>query len=150
MNLDAWSWIIACLRFLPQFVAIYAANYGVKEKWWVFTDSLLPISVKIEAIVTWSGAGTLILRHLERMGLISLWTWVQSRIILQFFMYFSMVRLRPPCASLVSLSASLMTNTLKPLLEVESILLFPAISLTTFWMMWRSWCSLSDGVIYIW
>jgi len=87
-----------------------------------------------------SGAGMRTFKQRDLIGLMSLWTFVQSSIILQFFIYFSIVRLSPPCASLDSLSASLMIKTLNPFPLFDSIFVLAAIYLTTYWTICLSLC----------
>lgn len=95
------------------------------------------------------GAGILRLRQRERMGWMRRCRLVASRIILQLFIYFSMVLRRAPWASRVSLSASLIISTLKGRC-LDSMLAMPAIYLTTCWTICLSWCRLSAGVISMW
>ena len=139
VNLEAWSWIRAERRFLSQVREILVNMSFVKVKLFRLEPYNFATSARTPAISLSLGAGTLIFKHLDLIGWINLCTLLQSSIILQFLTYFSIVLLSPPCASLVNLSASLMIKTLNPFPLLDSILLFDAISLTTFWTIWRSW-----------
>jgi hypothetical protein len=58
------------------------------------------------------GAGIRRLIQRERIGAMSLCMFLHIRIILHDYIYFSIVLLNEPCAYLLNLSASLMTNIL--------------------------------------
>jgi hypothetical protein len=72
---------------------------------------------------SFDGAGMRILRHLDLIGEISLCIFEHMSIILQFFIYISIVLLNAPCAYLDNLSASCIIKTLNVLLFFDTSIL---------------------------
>ena len=136
----AWSWMIARRRlrslcYTTDFIICYVK---LKVKLFDYRAAIDEHTYKISSFV---GAGTLMFTHLDLIGGISLWIFEHTNIILQFFMYISIVLLKAPWASLVNFSASWITKTLKFLAFLEtSIFCDEAIYFTMFWMIWVSWC----------
>ena len=132
--------------FLPHVWRIFFTVYSFISKWFY-----LAIETSTSAIWSLDGAGTLRLIHLDRIGIISLWIFLHTKIILQWDIYFSIVLLKDPWASLLSLSASLMIKILNYFPDFCPPIAFEeAIYFTTFWTMNRSSLSLSAGVISMW
>lgn len=97
----AWSWIIARRRlrslcYTTDFIICYVK---LNVKLLDYREAIVEHTYKISSLV---GAGTRMFTHLDLIGGINLWIFEHIKIILQFFMYISIVLLNAPCAYFVN------------------------------------------------
>lgn len=103
-----WSIIIALLAFLKHSLDILNAIFFGS-----LNDSFSATLLSRSTIYSLLGAGTLTLTTRDLSGAMTLLRLSHKKMILQFYIYFSIVLLNPDYASLVSLSTSWSTTTLK-------------------------------------
>lgn len=109
-----YPWRISNLILLEHHISKKKRIYRLKEsiRTIIYPNWLL-CTCKTLTTSSTAGAGILTPRHRLRMAGMTLDVEFAQRISLQVAIYFSMVRRRPCCASLVSLSTSVRTTTEK-------------------------------------
>ena len=131
--------------FLLELCEIDRASSGGKVK-----PSRLAILQRILEISCSYGAGTLICKHRDLNGKITLLRLSQLAIMRQLGMKVSMVRLSDAWADWDNWSSSWITTTLKDFCCLESNYWLPATSLMSFWTITRSYISASLGLTSMW